>query len=297
MADEKKTILLDGGREVNVTLVAKAPDFLAQLLGDAPTKSGMATLQLVKNTAGKSFAAVRIGGKHVGFLSDSDAQELFPTLADCERDGVVAQAQGRISAPPGSSEQPVLTLSLPVPGPSFSAATALEANVPSAVIEPPMSQPMPSQHCRSCGKALPPNAKFCLGCGTPIVVAPVPAEGTAVPAKPALPVVPSVAVAVPGRSEFDGSILGFLGMGLGCMLFTGVTFGVGLPWALVWWQRWVTKHTIIGGYRLRFTGSGSGMLWRWVKMELFTLITVGIYGLWAWRYLKRWTVEHTELAV
>lgn len=97
-----------------------------------------------------------------------------------------------------------------------------------------------------------------------------------------------------GRSEFDGSILGFLGIRLGCLLFTGVTIGLGLPWALVWWQRWVTKHTIIGGYRLRFTGSGAGMLWRWVKMEFFTIITVGIYGLWAWRYLKRWTVEHTD---
>lgn len=91
--------------------------------------------------------------------------------------------------------------------------------------------------------------------------------------------------------------MGFLGTGLGCMLFTVATFSLGLPWALVWWQRWVTKHTIIGGYRLRFTGSGSGMLWVWVKLEFFTIITVGIYGLWAWRYLKRWTVEHTEFAV
>lgn len=297
MAEEKETILLNDGREVNVTLVAKAHDFLAQLLGGAPTKLGLATLRVVKNTAGTPFVAVLIGGKHVGFLSDSDAQELFPTLADCERDGVVAQASVRVSAPPGSSEQPILTLSLPVPGQSFSAVTALEANVPSAVTEPPMSQPMPGQHCRNCGKALPPNAKFCLGCGTPVVVAPVPAQGTAVPAKPALPVAPSVAVAVPGTSKFDGSILGFLGIRLGCMLFTLVTLSLGLPWALVWWQRWVTSHTTIGGYRLRFTGSGSGMLWRWVKMVFFTIITVGIYGLWVWRYLKRWTVEHTEFAV
>jgi uncharacterized membrane protein YjgN (DUF898 family) len=105
------------------------------------------------------------------------------------------------------------------------------------------------------------------------------------------------AVAVAGRSEFDGSILGFVGMRLGCGLFTLITAGFGLPWALVWWHRWETKHTIINGYRLRFTGSGAGMLWRWMKLEFFTIITAGIYGLWAWRYLKRWTVEHTEFAV
>lgn len=232
MAEEKQTILLNGGREVNVTLVAKAHDFLTQVLGGASSKSGLATLRVVKNTAGKPFVAVLIGGKHVGFLSDSDAQELFATLADCERDGVVAQAKGGISAPPGGSEQPVLILSLPVPGQSFSAVGASEAKVPSAVIEPPMNQPMPNEHCRSCGKALPPDAQFCLGCGAPVVAAPARTERTAVPA-PVLPVAPSVAVTAPGRSAFDGSILGFLGMRLGCMLFTGVTFGLGLPWALV----------------------------------------------------------------
>jgi uncharacterized membrane protein YjgN (DUF898 family) len=109
--------------------------------------------------------------------------------------------------------------------------------------------------------------------------------------------VDTVGVVAPARSEFDGSILGFLGTRLGCALFILVTIGIGAPWAFCWWQRWVTKHTIIGGYRLRFTGTGGSLLWRWIKLEFFTLITVGIYGLWAWRYMKRWTVEHTEFAV
>lgn len=64
---------------------------------------------------------------------------------------------------------------------------------------------------------------------------------------------------------------------------------------MVWWHRWVTRHTVISGYRLRFTGTGGGLLWRWIKMELLIIVTVGIYGLWAWRYLQRWKVEHTEL--
>lgn len=106
-----------------------------------------------------------------------------------------------------------------------------------------------------------------------------------------------VAVAVPGKSCFDGSILGFLGIGVGTALFTVFTLGLGLPWALVWRHRWETRHTVIGGYRLRFTGSGASLFWRWVKLWFFTIITAGIYGLWAWRYMKRWVVEHTEFAV
>jgi uncharacterized membrane protein YjgN (DUF898 family) len=97
-------------------------------------------------------------------------------------------------------------------------------------------------------------------------------------------------------SSFDGSILGFLVVRLGTAFFAVITLGLGLPWSICWWQRWVTKHTVINGHRLRFTGSGAGLWWRWIKLELFIVLTAGIYSLWAWRYLKRWTVEHTEFA-
>lgn len=97
-------------------------------------------------------------------------------------------------------------------------------------------------------------------------------------------------------SYFDGSIPGYLGVRLGTALFTVCTFGLGLPWALVWWQRWMTKHTVIQGHRLQFVGTGGGLFWRWAKMLLFTIITAGIYGLWAWRYIQRWIVERTGFA-
>jgi uncharacterized membrane protein YjgN (DUF898 family) len=95
-------------------------------------------------------------------------------------------------------------------------------------------------------------------------------------------------------SYFDGTILGFLGVRLGTALFALCTLGLGLPWSLVWWERWVTSHTVIQGHRLRFLGTGGGLFWRWIKLEFFTIITIGIYGLWAWRYIQRWKVEHTE---
>ena len=204
MADEKKTILLNGGREVNVTLVTKAYDFLTQLLGGAPAKSGMATLQVVKNTAGKPFVAVLIGGKHVGFLSDSDAQELFPTLGDCEQSGVVAQAKGTVTASPEGMAQPTFRLSLAESGQLIETRQVQE---PAPPAEAPKVESMPNQYCCTCGKGLPAGAKFCLECGTPVVGLSAPSPGAALPA-PVLPVAPSVAP-LPGpvapRAQFSGT--------------------------------------------------------------------------------------------
>ena len=194
MAEEKKTILLNGGREVEVAVVTKADDFLIQVLGDAPAKSGLATLQIVKNTAGKPFVAVLIGGKHVGFLSDSDAEDLFPTLADCEQNGVVAQAKGTVTASPDGTTKPTLALGLDEPGQLLG---ALKAETQSPTAEAPKAEPMPDQHCRGCGKGLPAEAKFCLECGTRVVAVPMPAEEAAVPT-PVLPVAPRVAP-LPGQ--------------------------------------------------------------------------------------------------
>jgi uncharacterized membrane protein YjgN (DUF898 family) len=97
-------------------------------------------------------------------------------------------------------------------------------------------------------------------------------------------------------SQFDGGVLGFIGIQLGTFLLTAVTLGLALPWALTWKERWITSHTVIEGRRLRFTGSGAGLFWRWVKLLLLIIITLGVYSFWAWIYVKRWLVEHTEFA-
>jgi hypothetical protein len=204
MAEESREVLLNGGSDVGVALVSGADELLRKVLGDAPAKTGVVVLRVVKNAAGKPFVAVLLGGKHVGFLSRAHAEGLLSTLAEFEHRGMVAQAKGRVSAPSGGAEQPVLTLSLPASGQPFSAVSASESqvpsatpsSVPSAVMEPPTSQPIGGLHCRSCGKVLPPDARFCLGCGTPVVAASAPTEGTAVPT-PVLPVAPSAAPLAP----------------------------------------------------------------------------------------------------
>lgn len=99
-----------------------------------------------------------------------------------------------------------------------------------------------------------------------------------------------------GVSYFDGSILGFLGVRLGAALVAMLTLGLALPWTMVWWQSWVTRHTVIQGRRLRFIGTGGSLVWRWVKMWFLLVVTLGVYSLWAWRYLQRWKVERTVFA-
>jgi hypothetical protein len=197
----EKTILLRGGHEVNVALISKADDFLSQLLGGAPAKSGLATLQVVKNPAGKPFVAVLIGGKHVGFLSDSDAQALLPTLAECEQNVVVAQASGTVTASPDGTAKPVLKLTLAEPGhlldtrqvmtqppmveaPTVQLVAAVQPVQPMQTYQPTAAavsvaapelpeqggaelprSPEAAVFCRNCGTKNPEASRFCNSCG------------------------------------------------------------------------------------------------------------------------------------
>jgi hypothetical protein len=194
MAAESEQVMLNGGREVGVSLVSGADEFLGALLGGTPAKTGVAALRVVKNAAGQPFVAVTIANKHVGFLSHSDAEDLFPTLAECERRGAVAQVKGSVRVSQDGSGKPVMRISLAEPGQLLG---SMETEVSPSPVELPPQQPMPDRPCRTCGKGLPANARFCLECGTPVVAVSVPAEEAAVPTRPVLPVASSVAPLTP----------------------------------------------------------------------------------------------------
>jgi hypothetical protein len=193
MAEESKQVLLSGGREVGVALVSGADEFLVAVLGGAPAKTGVAALRVVKNAAGQPFVAVIIANKHVGFLSHSDAEDLFPILAECDLRDVLAQAKARVSASADGPGKPVVKLSLAEPGQLLGSMKAEISPSPVELpAEDPVAQPMPNKYCIKCGKDLPAEAKFCLECGTPAVAVPVPAEKPAVPTQ-VMPVAPRVA--------------------------------------------------------------------------------------------------------
>jgi hypothetical protein len=95
---DQKTILLNGGRDLDVAPVTGADDFLSRLLGGASDKPAVPTLRVVKNDAGRPFVAVFVGGKHVGFLSQAVDEELIATLEACDLNGAVARARGHLIA-------------------------------------------------------------------------------------------------------------------------------------------------------------------------------------------------------
>jgi hypothetical protein len=204
MGEDPKVIMLNDGTDTEVGLAAGADAFLVQLLGGAPSKTGAATLRVVKNASGVPFVAVFIAGKHAGFLSHTDAEGLLPVLADCEEQGAVAAAKAVLAVTTDGTATPVLKLNLASPDRLVTAPTPV-ATPP--VVTPPEKEPLPGRHCQGCGTSLPAEARFCLACGTPVAGTPVPAQGGVAPAPSVRPAqsaaapasVPTAPMAVPPR--------------------------------------------------------------------------------------------------
>lgn len=98
------------------------------------------------------------------------------------------------------------------------------------------------------------------------------------------------------RSYFDGKLLGLIGLNILVWVITIITLGLAYPWVIVLKLRWMTKHTVIEGRRLRFDGTGSGLFGNYVIWLVFTFITLGLYGFWLSIAMKEWSVKHTHFA-
>lgn len=96
------------------------------------------------------------------------------------------------------------------------------------------------------------------------------------------------------NSTFDGSLLQLIGTKILMFLIIASTVGLGLPWAICMYYRWLTKHTIIDGHRLYFTGTGTQLFGNWIKWLFLTIITFGIYGFWVSIKIRQWIVKHTH---
>ena len=95
-------------------------------------------------------------------------------------------------------------------------------------------------------------------------------------------------------SHFDGGLMGLIGVNLAAISLTFITLGICYPWAICIYKRWICKHTVIEGHRLRFTGSGMGLFGTWIKIFLLSIITAGIYSLWAGIAIKKWEIKNTR---
>ncbi|MGM9624950.1 MAG: DUF898 family protein [Eubacteriales bacterium] len=97
------------------------------------------------------------------------------------------------------------------------------------------------------------------------------------------------------HSEFNGGLLGLIGINILQFLLTAITFGLGAPWAVCIKQRWIADHTILDGHRLVFDGTGGQLFGNYIKWFLLTIITLGIYSFWLQIKMKQWVVSHTHL--
>lgn len=96
------------------------------------------------------------------------------------------------------------------------------------------------------------------------------------------------------KSYFDGNVLHYIGCQIIVGLISICTLGLGSPWAICYFYRWETKHTIIDGRRLRFDGTGAGLFGKWIIWVILTIITFGIYGFWLYTSLMKWKTKHTH---
>jgi uncharacterized membrane protein YjgN (DUF898 family) len=96
------------------------------------------------------------------------------------------------------------------------------------------------------------------------------------------------------ESEFNGGLLGLIGINILQGLIIAVTCGIAAPWAICLKERWIAKHTIIDGHQLMFDGKGGQLFGNYIKWFLLTIITFGIYGFWLDIKMKQWIVKHTH---
>lgn len=100
---------------------------------------------------------------------------------------------------------------------------------------------------------------------------------------------------VEGYSYFDGKLLGLIGVNIFTYFLTAISFGLLLPYAHCYKQRWYAKHTVISRKRIIFEGKALGLFGNYIKWWFFTIITFGIYGLWLPLKIYSWEVDHTRI--
>ena len=98
------------------------------------------------------------------------------------------------------------------------------------------------------------------------------------------------------ESKFEGTVLGYIGHSILASLITMFTLGIGLPWAIVIFQKWVCQNTVIDGRRLYFDGTGAQVFGNYIKWFFLSIITLGIYGFWLFNKTTNWVVKHTHFA-
>lgn len=150
--------------------------------------------------------------------------------------------------------------------------------------------------CTNCGNSVPEDYAFCTNCGTKVNAEATPAPqpnnynsnagynpgtngGYAVP---------------PTGSYWDGGVLETFVASIVYSLLISITCGIGTPWAICYFYKYVISHVVIDGKRLYFDGTGGSLFGNWLLWSLLTLITCGIYGFWVMPKMYNWFASRTH---
>lgn len=106
----------------------------------------------------------------------------------------------------------------------------------------------------------------------------------------------SSSVTVNQKSFFDGGLAQLVGNGILWFFALLFTIGIAYPWVLCSKQKWIAKHTVIEGRRLRFTGNGGQLIGKWILWAFLSFITAGIYLFWMNLAVRKWITKHTVYA-
>lgn len=94
---------------------------------------------------------------------------------------------------------------------------------------------------------------------------------------------------------FDGNVAETIGYMVLFSVITGVTCGLGIPWAMSLFTGWEKKSTVINRDRYFFDGDGGSMFGEYIVVWLLNIITCGIYSAWGNCKIQRYLINHTHI--
>ena len=95
-------------------------------------------------------------------------------------------------------------------------------------------------------------------------------------------------------SYFDGGYLAYFGYNFLIVFLTSISFGLAYPFMLCVYERWLARHTVICGKRMRFDGTGLQLIGNYILWSILSVLTLGIYSFWMVLNLRKWKVKHTH---
>ncbi len=97
------------------------------------------------------------------------------------------------------------------------------------------------------------------------------------------------------KSVWTGSVLGLIGASLAMGFISVLTLGIGIPWAISYYIRYIAEHMTIHGHRLSFDGTGGQLIGNWIKWVLLSIVTLGIYSFWIPNNIWIWITKHIHI--